>query len=326
MNVRLAINALASKHSLTKADTAQLVQWAELESPPTNLANTLPRGLALLGASLLGFGLICFLAANWDLLGRFGQFTLLQSVFLGLCLGAVLSTTARVPLTLLALLMIGGMFAYFGQSYQTGADTWTLFALWGGLGLLLCVGVRSDVLWTPWALIVNTGIALWIQAHAGHSWRIQPTDIQVYVLGWCAALALTALMNPIRPMLPGVGRWAFRAAVILSGVLIFTTALGTLLDYQDELMLYWLALGLLSAAVIALGSSHMFDIFGLSMLSLALNILLIVGIGRALFVDSYSNFEWKFLLLSVISAALLAATVKTILYLARKYSSVKAQA
>ena len=86
MNVRLAINALASKHSLTKADTAQLVQWAELESPPTNLTNTLPRGLALLGASLLGFGLICFLAANWDLLGRFGQFTLLQSVFLGLCL------------------------------------------------------------------------------------------------------------------------------------------------------------------------------------------------------------------------------------------------
>ena len=146
------------------------------------------------------------------------------------------------------------------------------------------------------------------------------------MLGWCAALALTALMNPIRPMLPGVGRWAFRTAVILSGVLIFTTALGTLLDYQDELMLYWLALGLLSAAVIALGSSHMFDIFGLSMLSLALNILLIVGIGRALFVDSYSNFEWKFLLLSVISAALLAATVKTILYLARKYSSVKAQA
>ncbi|WP_051534416.1 DUF2157 domain-containing protein [Deefgea rivuli] len=188
MNMRLAIYALAAKYRLSGADTVQLAQWAELESPPSHLASALPRGLAMLAASLFGLGLICYLAANWDLLGRFAQFALLQTLFLGLCLGALLSKAARVPLALLALLTMGGVFAYFGQTYQTGADPWTLFAIWGALGLLLCVGVRSDVLWTPWALIVGTGIALWIQAHTGHQWRVQPADIQVYVLGWCASI------------------------------------------------------------------------------------------------------------------------------------------
>ena len=47
-------------------------------------------------------------------------------------------------LGLLALLGIGGLFAYFGQTHQTGADPWQLFALWAALVLplrLACVGV-----------------------------------------------------------------------------------------------------------------------------------------------------------------------------------------
>jgi len=47
---------------------------------------------------------------------------------------------------------IGGLFAYFRQTYQTGADAWQLFALWAALGLPLCLGVGSVVPWAPWEI------------------------------------------------------------------------------------------------------------------------------------------------------------------------------
>ena len=37
------------------------------------------RGLATAAAGLTGFGLVLWIAANWDALGRSGQFSLLQA-------------------------------------------------------------------------------------------------------------------------------------------------------------------------------------------------------------------------------------------------------
>ena len=52
-------------------------------------------------------------------------------------LGAMLLPVWRAPLALLVFLITGGLFASIGQTYQTGADPWQLFALWAALGLPL---------------------------------------------------------------------------------------------------------------------------------------------------------------------------------------------
>ena len=41
---------------------------------------------------------------------------------------------------------------YLAQQYQTGADSWQLFAIWAALALPLCLGVRHDAMWAQWAL------------------------------------------------------------------------------------------------------------------------------------------------------------------------------
>ncbi|WP_051534415.1 hypothetical protein [Deefgea rivuli] len=69
----------------------------------------------------------------------------------------------------------------------------------------------------------------------------------------------------------------------------------------------------------------MFDIFGLSMVSLALNVLLVFGIGKVLLEHSHSETEARLLLLGLIAAGLLALTVKGILYLSRQYVPQEAQ-
>ena len=321
MDLRLALYELTAQHKLDATRAKKLADLAGLHREPAQLAYWLPRGVAILGAALGGFGLILWIAANWETLGRFGRFALLQALFVALCVGALAKQQARVPLALMALLTIGGLFAYFGQTYQTGADPWQLFAVWAVLALPLALSLRSDVLWTPWALVVCTGISLWVFAHTSHSWRLQSQDLPIYGFAWTGALLLTLALSPVFARWTGSGVWAMRTAVTLATTMITMTALGALFD-RDTALLYWLGLGLLAVAGLVMAGRKMFDIFGVSAVALGLNVLVIFGLGRAL-LEHGSNDDWigALLLLGVVAAGLLAGTVSVLLRLSRRYAA-----
>lgn len=147
MNLRLAILTLAAKYALPASAGAELKQLAHLDAEPPSLTKQLPLGIAVLGAAFFGLGIIFWIAANWETLPRFGRFALLQATMFCMLVGAWRRPGARVPLSLAGFLACGALFAYFGQTYQTGADPWQLFALWAALTLPLCLGVRHDALW-----------------------------------------------------------------------------------------------------------------------------------------------------------------------------------
>lgn len=320
MDLRLALYELAAQHKLDAAGAQRLAHIAGLHREPTRLGYWLPRGVAVLAAALGGFGIILWIAANWETLGRYGRFALLQGVFVALCVGAFAKPRARVPLGLLALLTIGGLFAYFGQTYQTGADPWQLFAVWALLALPLCVSVRSDVLWAPWALIVSTGISLWVYAHTSHHWRVEPQDLPIYAVAWVLSLALTLGLSPAFARWSGSGPWAMRTAVTLTTITITTTALGALFDH-DMALLYGLGVFLLAGAAAAMANRQLFEIFGLSAVGLGLNVLLIFGLGKLLFEGAHGD-DWigAMLLLGLAAAGLLAGTVSVLLRLSRRYA------
>ncbi|WP_372526415.1 DUF2157 domain-containing protein [Piscinibacter sp.] len=321
MNLRLALYELAALHRLDAAATDRLQRAAGLNDEPVALAQMLPRGVAVRAAALGGLGIILWIAANWDTLGRFGRFALLQGVVLAMCAGALWRPAARAPLGLLALLAIGGLFAYFGQTYQTGADPWQLFALWAALALPLCLGVRSDVLWAPWALVVMTAISLWVHAHTGHRWRVEPHDLQAHAIGWgAAALLVAALSTPWRRV-SGAGVWALRTALTLSVVMVTATALGGLFT-QHVAAHYGLGLALLGAAAGVLALPRLFDVYGLSAVALGLNTLVVAGLARALFENHHGGDPiGQLLLLGLVAAGLLAATVNLVLRLARRQAA-----
>ena len=321
MDLRLALYELAAQHQLDATATKKLQTLAGLNSEPARLAYWLPRGVAVLAAALGGMGIIFWIAANWDTLGRFGRFALLQFIFLVMCVGALFRPGARTPLGLLALLSIGGLFAYFGQTYQTGADPWQLFAVWALLALPLCLSVRSDVLWTPWALVVVTGISLWIHAHTAHSWRVAPQDMSVFLTGWGATVLLIFALSPVLQHVSGAGLWALRTSVTLGTIMITTTALGALFQY-NALTLYGLGLVMLMAAAVGLATKELFDIYGLSAVSLGLNVLLICGLVRLLFFKNH-GIDWfaALIIIGLAAAGLLAATVSVLLRLSRRHTS-----
>jgi uncharacterized membrane protein len=316
MNLRLAVYQLAAEHRLDARAKARLEHLAGLASEPAALHRSLAIGVAVLAAALLGLGLIFWIAANWDALGRFGRFALLQGTVLVMGLGALWLPKQRVPLALVVLLATGGLFAYFGQTYQTGADPWQLFALWAALALPLCLGLRSDVLWAPWVLVAVAAVSLWVHAHSGHRWRVQPDDLAVHLIGWAVAIAIVAGLSALARAVTGAGAWALRTAAALTVVMITLTALGGL--FFDKVAAQY-ALGLLALACAAgvFVSRRAFDVFGLSAAALGINALLVAGLVRVL-MDSHVSRDpiVTMLIVGLVAAGLLAASVSAVLKLA----------
>ncbi len=273
----------------------------------------LVRGVALLAAALLGLGVVMWVAANWQVMGRMGHFALLQGLVLATGVGAAWLAVARQALGLLCLLAAGGLLAYFGQTYQTGADPWQLFALWAALTLPLCWAVRSDVLWLPWALVATTAITLWAHTHGGQRWDAQADQLPVHLLAWSASLALLAGLSPAAARHTGCGLWSFRLAAALVAMAIATTALAGLLhsaiapQYPLGLLVLALGLGVLSVP-------RWWDVFVGSAVMLSLNVLLVGGLVRWLFNDFVGG-EWvgRALIIGLVAAGLLAASVSLLM-------------
>jgi uncharacterized membrane protein len=317
MSLRLDLYDFARHHAIDADAFQRLRQIARLDDEPEAAAFWLPRIIAVLGAALAGFGIIIWIAANWQDLGRFGRFALLEGAIAALAIGALLRPASRAPLALLAMLGIGGLFAYFGQTYQTGADPWQLFALWAALALPLCLAVKSDVLWAPFALIAMTGIALWVNAHTGHRFRVDPEDLRAHGIGWIAAVLLCAARSPALSRFTGAGVWAMRTAVTLAIVMITTGALVASLGRLGA-MQYWLGIMVLVIAVAVFSLRETFDIYALSAAALSLNTLLVVGIAHLLLKNARGGDNILMLLLvGLIAAGLLGATVSGILRLSR---------
>ena len=310
---------LASGHGLDAPSRQRLLALAEFDAEPAALKFWLPRGLGIVGAALGGLGVIFWVAANWGSLGRLAQMALLQAWVLVTALGAwARPGAARAPLALLAFLGIGALLAFIGQTYQTGADPWQLFALWALLGLPLAWAVRHDIVWAPWAAVAMTGVALWQRTHTAHRWRFEAQDLQPQALAALAAVLLVLLLGTPLRRLSGAGAWALRTAVMLASVLLAGLAIGGLLQSSVGLQ-YPLGLLTVAAGVALMASRRWFDLFALSALALALNVLLIGGLVRLLFAQPIrSDPISQLLVIGLVAAGLLAFSVSQILKLARQ--------
>jgi hypothetical protein len=324
MNQRPALYSLVARHGLDSASSRRLFQLAGLDAEPPGLTLWLPRGLALLAAALAGLGLVLWVATNWDALGRIGQFGLLQGLVAAACLGALALPAVRPAFGLLALLSIGGLLAYFGQTYQTGADAWQLFALWSLLALPLALAVRSDALWTPWALVAMTAITLWSQTHASRtllwSGAAGPDDLMVHVWAWGAAALVVAALSGAPRRFTGAGVWAMRTAATLAVAMVTLSALGGLFS-SGSMAHYWLGLLALGGAALVLALPVAFEVGTLSAVALGLDTLLVAGLGHWLFDDYHGGDPiGSLFVLGLAAAGLVAASVSAILRLSRRHT------
>jgi uncharacterized membrane protein len=162
------LRALQSQGLLDTSAVSRGVRLAAATPDSATWRRVIDVYLLGIGVALLLAGIVFFFAFNWADLHRFAKLGLV-----GACIIASAGYAAAVGLERLsgksalaaATVLVGPLWAVFGQTYQTGADPWNLFAAWAALTLPWVVGARFALLWLVWIAIADTALVLfWEQA------------------------------------------------------------------------------------------------------------------------------------------------------------------
>jgi len=124
--------------------------------------------LLWLGALAVTISILFFFAFNWNDMSRFTKFGLLEAGVFG-CAALYWFIGSEHFLSKLALtigsILVGVLLAFYGQTYQTGADPWQLFAYWGLLIIPWALLARFATLWFLIIVLINTALQLYFEAY-----------------------------------------------------------------------------------------------------------------------------------------------------------------
>ena len=135
-----------------------VLRAAEMIPSPAQWRAFLGQLALWLGTLALAAAVIFFFAFNWQDMSRFTKFGLVEAAIVASLLALwrldLDGMAGKAVLTLLSLL-VGALLALTGQIYQTGADTFELFAYWAALLLPWVLISRFVPLWLIWLGILN---------------------------------------------------------------------------------------------------------------------------------------------------------------------------
>ncbi len=118
-----------------------------------------------LGAAFTLAGIVFFFAYNWADMHKFFKLGLIQALIVA-CIGAVLFVkmpeNAKKVLLAAASVLVGALFAVFGQIYQTGANAYDFFLGWTVFIALWAIVSNYAVLWLILLVLINTTVLLYV--------------------------------------------------------------------------------------------------------------------------------------------------------------------
>lgn len=257
MTVRDTLVLWAKAGALAPARLPQALASAGVTPTPAQWRRFVERAFAWVGMALLASAAVSFVAANWDALGRFAKFALVEGALVAALVAAAwrgLDTLpGRIGLFAAAVLM-GVLLALVGQVYQTGADTWELFAAWAAaIAVWVALG-RQPALWLLWLALLNVAVLLYFRTSVARGvdlaellfaprrgwWFAFALDIAALVAWEAAALRWPAW---------GAQRWAPRIVATVAGVIVTAIVATDVLGFGHRATWSWLPYVLWVAAV-----------------------------------------------------------------------------
>jgi uncharacterized membrane protein len=191
-----------------------------------------------LGVIFCATGVIFFFAYNWQAMGRFAKFGLVELLIIAslmICWRLDFKRVTAQALLLFASLLIGALLALVGQTYQTGADTYELFSVWA-IMILPWVAISCFApLWLFWLGLINMTAILYYQTFGGlFGWLFDSEQI-LWALFILNTVALCCWETAV---ILGVDwlheRWSIRILAVASGSLITILATWAILDFGDH--------------------------------------------------------------------------------------------
>ncbi len=202
----------------------------------------LDRLLLWSGALALAAAVVFFVAYSWNDLGKVARFAMVEVLVLVAVLGywrlGVDSAAGKSSL-LVASILLGALLALIGQTYQTGADTWELFATWAALIAPWVLIGRFTGLWMLWIAIANLAITFYFQVFSGLFGMLFGPERQLRVVFGFNTAALLAWELGARQLAWMRERWAARLLALASGVTITMLLLQAIFGDRVPAMAAW---------------------------------------------------------------------------------------
>lgn len=245
----------------------------------------LDRLLWFMGALSLAASLVFFIAYNWDRFGRFAKFGLVEvSVVLAILAFMKLDANklgGKVML-LLASLLLGVLLALYGQTYQTGADSWQLFFNWALLITPWVVISRLPALWLMWLGLFNLSLVLYHDAFGTPLEIVFDSDTSL--LWWLVLLNLPAQVMwelAARRWAWLDARWAVRLIAVGVGTCLTVLMVFAIVEHHHQMtelnILVWL---IWLAALLVIYRKIIPDLFMLAGLCLSAIVVVTTFLGK----------------------------------------------
>ena len=225
--------------ALPRERLADALRVAGVTPSPAQWREFTERLLMSLGVILVAAAACFFIAANWQALGRYAKFALIEAgivTALALVWWRGLDSIAGRAALLAAALLVGVLLALVGQVYQTGADTFELFAAWAICILPWVLVAREPSLWVMWLALVDIAIVLYFRTNVARG--VGTLDLLFVSRSalWCvlaidtAALALWEYVAANRDGWLGV-RWAPRTVAAVVAAIVTLLVIGDIVDF-----------------------------------------------------------------------------------------------
>ncbi|WP_452219306.1 DUF2157 domain-containing protein [Lacinutrix undariae] len=195
-----------------------------------------------LGVGFTTAGILFFFAYNWADLNKFVKLGLIEFLIIAITLVVVCATinlNVKKILLTSAVMLVGVLFAVFGQIYQTGANAYDFFLGWSMAVVLWVVISDFAPLWLIFVILINTTFILYSEQVA-HDWSLVFVCTSLFIINLLflsIALFIPQIKDTIKAPL-----W-FTHVLTLIVVFFATMGIGSGIfdDYPIEMLILTIA-------------------------------------------------------------------------------------
>jgi uncharacterized membrane protein len=266
-----------------------------------------------LGIGFTVAGIIFFFAYNWADLHKFAKIGLTEGLIIAatiLVLFPKINITVRSIILTGSAILVGVLFAVFGQIYQTGANAYDFFLAWTVFVTLWVIVSNFAPLWLLYLILINTTLILYSQQVA-KDWPEVVVFTLLFIINSTALL--TSFLLSRYKKIATAPNWFLNTVALAST--IYAT-IGIIIGIFDKYQLAFPILMLFTSIIFALGIRHGLKSksgFYLSIISFSLIVIV-----SALLIK-ISDGEMMFLLVSLFIIASVTLVIKNLINIQKKW-------
>ncbi|OJJ23750.1 membrane-like protein [marine bacterium AO1-C] len=284
-----------------------------------NNAESWQRFLRIIFISLgIGFtvtGILFFFAYNWAGLHKFVKIGLIEVLIVATTIAAVLPKLSpdikNIVLTG-ASVLVGVLFAVFGQVYQTGANAYDFFLAWTAAITLWVLVAGFAPLWVVYLTLINTTIILYSEQVA-HGWSAIAIFTVLFLINGIFLILTLAGSKVIKAMNPPV--W-FSNLIALAAFTFAT--IGIIIGIFDKQRPSFYVLIIITSLVYGVGLTY--GIRNSNRFYLTVIPFSLITIASA-FLLKLSNEAWMFLIISIFVVTSVTLVIKKLIDLQKKQTN-----